>query len=254
MELFYRHFGNGKPIIILHGLFGSSDNWLTIGKQLSNDHLVYIPDQRNHGQSFHSAEFNYQLMADDLYHFIKQHGIIDPVVIGHSMGGKVAMNLAVKHKEIISILVVIDIAPKHYPVHHDEILKGLEAINPEEVNSRAEADTILAEYVPANGTRNFLLKNLSRDPNGGYRWKLNLSVISENIEKVGEGLSPYEPYLGPTLFITGGESHYISNMDLPLIKEVFPNSKVTSIPDAGHWVHAEKPTELVATLRAFIND
>lgn len=252
MKLHFREMGEGAPLIILHGLFGSSDNWLSIGKELSSDYKVYLIDQRNHGDSPHSSSFTYTDMAADLEEFIAEHGIKDPVIMGHSMGGKTAMKFALSYPDKLQKLIVVDIAPRHYPVHHDVILQGLKAIDVDKLKTRREADTTLAEYVPELGVRQFLLKNLGRNTEGGYEWKINLPVINDQIENVGEGLQEGEQFEKPTLFINGAASGYIKDADKPMIKQIFPQSEVQTIEGAGHWVHAEKPEEFVEKVRDFL--
>ncbi|MEQ8925211.1 MAG: alpha/beta fold hydrolase [Fulvivirga sp.] len=252
MELFYREMGEGQPLIILQGLFGSSDNWLSIAKILAEDYHVYSVDQRNHGQSPHSDVFDYPTMADDLSDFIDQHSIKNPIILGHSMGGKVAMQYAVNYPNEWQKLIVVDIAPKSYPVHHDGILEGLNNLNLNELGSRGDADTQLSEYVPELGVRQFLLKNLNRDSNG-FSWKINLPVLTKNIEIIGAGLNGSLADSKPVLFINGEKSGYIKESDFALIDETFPGSKLVTIKGAGHWVHAEKPEEFIETLNAFLN-
>lgn len=252
MELFYRHLGKGKPLIILHGLFGSSDNWMTIARALSEKYQLFIPDQRNHGQSFHSEEFNYQVIVADLMNFIKMHNIVNPYIMGHSMGGKVGMQFAVRYPDFLDKLVVVDIAPKTYEVHHDIILEGLQSITIDTLKSRSEADQALAAYVPQVWIRNFLLKNLARNPEGSFRWKINLKVIMENIEGIVEGLDANFTFYKPVLFIDGEKSTYIKKDDLPLIDRIFPDNRVVTIKDAGHWVHAEKTEEFLDIVNRFL--
>jgi esterase len=252
MKLFFREMGAGQPIIVLHGLFGSSDNWLTIGKALSEKYKVYLLDQRNHGQSPHHDEFNYHVMASDLEEFIREQEIKNPIIIGHSMGGKTAMQYAVNHPEEWIKLCVVDIAPRAYPVHHDSILKGLNALNLVNLSSRNEADKALAEYVQEPGVRQFLLKNLNRDSNG-FSWKINLPVITDNIEIIGEGLSGKLTEIKPVLFIRGENSNYIKDDDFILIDQCFPNAAVETIENAGHWVHAEQTDRFMETLTNFLN-
>lgn len=253
MQLNYKELGEGKPLIILHGVFGSSDNWLTIGRKLSENRKVYLIDQRNHGDSPHSDEFTYEAMAQDLSQFIKDHSIDNPIIIGHSMGGKTAMYFAVKHPDLFEKLVVVDIAPKAYPVHHQTILEGLSSINLSELKSRGDAEKQLAAYVPEKPVRQFLLKNLTRDENKNFTWKINLPVIKEKIDQVVVGLEPNLSCDKPTLFIRGKNSGYIADEDNITIMNFFPNSEVKTIHGAGHWVHAEKPEEFLNTITDFIN-
>jgi len=252
MKLFFRELGEGQALIILHGLFGSSDNWLTIGKILSESYKVYLVDQRNHGQSPHSDVFNYSSMAADLEEFISKQQIKNPIIIGHSMGGKTAMQYAVDNPNSWKKLVVVDIAPKAYPVHHDAILSGLEALILSTLSSRNEADKSLTQYIPEFGVRQFLLKNLSRDSEG-FKWKINLPVISENIEIIGEGISGSLKESKSVLFIRGEKSDYIKDSDFTLIKECFPGAVIETISEAGHWVHAEQPENFIETLSIFLS-
>lgn len=245
--------GEGAPLIILHGLFGSSDNWLSIARELESRYKVYLVDQRNHGDSPHSEEFTYSAMAADLKEFVEEHDIKAPVVVGHSMGGKTAMNFAVTCPNLLRKLVVVDIAPRYYPVHHDVILKGLQSIDVESLESRREADKALSEYVPELGVRQFLLKNLGRNSEGGYEWKINLPVINDQIENVGEALDEESRFEKPVLFINGAKSGYIKKeRDEALIQQIFPKATIETIPGAGHWVHAEKPAEVIEKVRTFI--
>lgn len=251
-ELFFRSFGEGEPIIILHGLFGSSDNWVSIAKMLSNNHCVYLLDLRNHGQSFHDHSFTYDDMANDVEHFIANQGISDAIILGHSMGGKVAMKLATEKPTLFKGLIVVDISPKYYPVHHKTILTGLNSIELSHLNSRKDADQELAHYISDIGIRQFLLKNLSRNAENQFYWKINLETISLNIENVGESLSENAPYNGPTLFIDGSKSDYILSSDEDLIFKLFPGAIIEEIRGAGHWVHAEQPKKFVEVVNRFI--
>lgn len=252
MPLFFREVGSGPQVIILHGLFGSSDNWLSIAKTLATDYQVILPDLRNHGQSFHNEAFDYRSMSTDLLDFVQAHNIIDPVVLGHSLGGKVAMNFAVRNPSMIDKLIVVDIGPGAYAVHHQQILKGLNSIDLGKVKSRKDADSMLSVYVPEPGIRQFLLKNLGRNGDGTFTWKLNLPVITREIEKVGEPLQGEASFSKPSLFIRGGRSDYIQNGDIQLINRIFPDNRLVTIEDAGHWVHAEKPAEFISAVRQFL--
>ncbi len=251
MNLFFRESGQGNPLVILHGLFGSSDNWFTLAKTFSLHYKVFLIDQRNHGQSPHSDEFNYRLLTEDLEEFLSSHSIVDPLVIGHSMGGKTAMNLAVKRPDSIDKLIVVDIVPKSYPVHHDHILDGLEAIDLNKLSSRTEADQILSKFIPEPDVRQFLLKNLSRKTDGGFEWKINLKAIDNHIEEIGEGMQYTGKFEKPTLFIKGAKSNYYATGDEELIKSIFPKTTFSTL-DAGHWVQAEKPVEFANTVMEFL--
>ena len=247
--------GSGRPLVILHGLFGSSDNWLSIGKALSEEFEVFLVDQRNHGQSFHSIEHNYEVLAQDLLAFLKDQGLENadtkPILVGHSMGGKTAMTFALRHPDALEKLVVVDISPRGYNVHHDSILDGLKSINLSDIATRKEADDALAKSVPELGVRQFLLKNLARTGEG-YEWKLNLNALEKNLERIVEEVKG-EPVAIPTLFMRGENSNYIRDTDKPYISELFPNSTVVTIHDAGHWVHAEQPEAFLETLKSFLS-
>jgi esterase len=250
-KLFFRKLGQGKPLIILHGLFGASDNWLTIGKSLSEHFEVYLVDQRNHGQSFHDPAHNFDVMAEDLGNFITENNIAQPIVLGHSMGGKVAMNYALSHPGKLEKLIVVDISPSGYKVHHDKILEGLKSIDLGSMESRKEADDQLAKYVPNVSERQFLLKSLSRT-GAGFEWKINVDAIDNNIGLI-VGEIDGEPNPVPALFIDGENSNYIRDIDFPIIKKLFPDSQVVTIKNAGHWVHAEQPEAFLETLMAFLS-
>lgn len=254
-KLFFRELGeqNSQPLIILHGLFGSSDNWLTLGKKFADKYHVYIIDQRNHGQSFHSSEFSYSAMAQDLSDFIKVQKISSTHILGHSMGGKTAMEFAIYHPNWVDKLIIADIGPKSYPVHHSAILKGLFSINLMNLESRKQADQILEQQVSEIGVRQFLLKNLTRN-GGGFEWKIDLNSIAKNIEEVGKGMNENAHYGKPTLFIRGGNSDYIVDDDINKIHSIFSNSFVETIPGVGHWLHAEKPDQFLALTLDFLNN
>jgi esterase len=265
MKLYYREVGNttAPAIIILHGLFGSSDNWLTVSKVIAeHGYRVILPDQRNHGQSLRSDEFGYVDMAADLHELITDLQLEQPVLVGHSMGGKTMMQYAMTYRNSGSMgafrrLVVVDIAPKFYPVHHADILRGLSAIDLAALRTRAEADTILSQYEPSPTVRQFLLKNLYRTEVNGqqqFAWRLNLSIISREIHGIGEELTDAHPVNVPTLFIRGSKSPYILDSDLPGILRLFPHAQLATIEGAGHWVQAEKPTEFVEALVGFLNE
>lgn len=253
-DLFYREIGQGAPIIILHGLFGASDNWMSIGKLLGEKNKVYLLDQRNHGNSIKSDAFDYETMAQDVVTFFEEHQIENPIILGHSMGGKVAMNLAVEFPEKISKLIIADIGPKAYPVHHQVILEGLSAINPDTIKNRKEADNILASYVKTAGIRQFLLKNLGRKEDGGFEWKINLPIIREKIENVGTPLDIQSRFEKSTLFIRGGNSNYILDEDFDLIHTIFTDSKIETLEKAGHWLHAEQPQAFINIVNQFLQD
>ena len=252
MKLFFRESGQGPPLIILHGLFGSSDNWFTVAKTFAATHHVYLVDQRNHGQSPHSDDFNYQLLAGDLIEFIAEHGLTGVNVIGHSMGGKAAMNAAVKNPDPIQKLVVVDIVPKAYPVHHDKLVTSMKALPLDQLASRTEADSRLAVGVPDADERQFLLKNLVRKNTGGFQWKINLNAIDAHLEEMGEGMKYPGTFDKPALFVHGTRSRYFKTGDEEEIKKIFPRARFVAL-ETGHWVQAEKPVEFANAVLEFLN-
>lgn len=251
MKLFFRELGQGQPLIILHGLFGSSDNWHSLSKVFAEKFKVYVVDQRNHGQSPHGNEHDYATLTNDLNEFIDEHHIIDPIVLGHSMGGKTAMNFAVRYPKKLSKLIIVDIVPKQYPVHHDSILEGLNAIRLNQLASRGEADQILGQYVPEAAVRQFLLKNLSRDDNQQFEWRINIPVLEKHIDDMGDSLAFDGKFDGPTLFILGKQSNYFKQGDEKIITSYFPTAKIEKL-DTGHWVQAEKPQEFAKAVFDFL--
>lgn len=253
MKLNYKKLGDGEPIVILHGLFGMLDNWFTLGKKFAENFTVYLIDLRNHGQSPHSDEWNYKVMSDDLLQFFDDHNIEKAKIIGHSMGGKTAMYFAGEHSERVKKLVVVDIAPRFYPIHHDTILKALLSIDLENLKSRNEADEVLSTYISDFGTKQFLLKNLARKENDNtkFEWKFNLPVIEKNIQEVG--VETAKGSTVPALFIRGDMSDYINQPDETEIKKQYPNSDIVSI-NSGHWVHAEKPEEFYSSVMKFLKN
>jgi pimeloyl-ACP methyl ester carboxylesterase len=252
MKLFFRELGQGQPIVILHGIFGSSDNWLTQARMLSSKYRVFSLDLRNHGQSQHDTQFDYQSMVGDLKNFLVEQNIPSPIVIGHSMGGKVAMNFAVVHPDKLEKLIVVDISPRPYNLEHYVIIDGLKTIPIDKITSRNEADEALSAFVPEADVRQFLLKNLQRKPEGGFSWKINLPVIDINLSNIGLDLQFEGKFMKPTLFIRGGKSKYVRDEDMTRIKEIFPAAELSTL-DTGHWVQAEKPQEFVDTVEKWLN-
>ncbi len=251
MKLNYKIVGTGKPLVILHGLFGSADNWLSIARELDKEFTMYLVDQRNHGDSPHDDEWNYEVMVEDLKELLDEEGLDKAYLMGHSMGGKTVMNFALKYPERVEKLIVADIAPRYYPVHHESILEGLNSLDLKTISSRKEADDALANYISEPGIRQFLLKSLGRDADG-FVWKINLPVITKNIENVGEALPEGESFEGPTLFLAGANSNYVQQKDLPEILEFFPNYELEFVQNAGHWLHAEQPHAVVEEIRKFL--
>jgi esterase len=255
MNLFFRKSGSGQPLIILHGLFGISDNWATLAKKLSEHFTVYAVDLRNHGQSPHSDQWKYWIMAEDVRELIENEKLKDVILLGHSMGGKVAMYLALDSPELISRLVVSDIAPKKYPIHNQDVVNALLKVHPEKLASRKEAEEILSKEIKDSGTVQFLLKNLYHkemaDGSTHLDWRFNLPVISKNLAVVSEATDEPAGSDVPALFINGEKSNYVTKEDEADIKRVFPRAMIKTIPGAGHWVHADKPDEFFDAVMQF---
>ena len=240
MKLHSVILGEGKPFLILHGFLGMSDNWKTIGKQFAKDGFeVHLIDQRNHGKSPHSDEFSYELMANDIKNYCDSHNLKNIILLGHSMGGKTAMLTACENEGLVEKLIVVDIAPKYYAPHHQQILKGLTALDEAKLTSRGDAEDFLKDYIPETGVRLFLLKNLYWKTKEQLSLKLNLDALKANIENIGEALPEDKSFDGPTIFIKGENSDYITTQDHSAIKKQFPKAVFAEIKNAGHWVHAE---------------
>lgn len=254
MEVLHSNIiGEGDPILILHGFLGMLDNWKSIGtKYVEEGFEVHLIDQRNHGKSFHSNDFDYDVMAVDLRRYMEHHKIPNAIILGHSMGGKTAMLFACKYPEMTKKLLVADIAPKYYPPHHQDILNGLNAIQINDISTRQEADAQLATYLKQPGVRQFLLKNLYWVEKGVLGFRFNLEVLSQRMEEIGKNIGATDSYSGPVLFLRGGKSDYISDGDLPEIRNHFPKATLDTIPNAGHWLHAENPKQFLAKSIPFI--
>ena len=253
MILHSNTFGEGKPFIILHGFLGMGDNWKTLAKQFAESNFeMHLVDQRNHGRSFHSDDFDYDLMAEDLKRYCDENNLNDIILLGHSMGGKTAMLFATKYPELVNKLIVADISPRYYPIHHDAILEGLNNLDFSEIKSRGQADKVLSNYVHEIGTRMFLLKNLYWVEKGQLGLRINLEVLKENISEVGEALPIHATCKKPTLFLRGDKSEYIGEADEALIKRHFLDSEIVTISNAGHWLHAENPKDFYNAVINFI--
>ena len=251
MELHFRKYGNGQPLVILHGLFGSSDNWQTLGKKFSEDFEVYLVDLRNHGHSPHSNAFSYELMAEDLYGFFREQHLYDAILLGHSMGGKASVLFAQQNPDLLEKLIIVDIGIKSYPMHHGPVLDALNAVKPETISSRKEADEIISSKLPDEGVKHFLLKNLYWKEKGKLAWRFNLPVLEKEMNQIIEALPELMIQI-PTLFIRGDQSNYILEEDYAGIKRLFPNVDFKTIHGAGHWVHAEAPEAFYKLVMDFI--
>ncbi len=253
MKLHFRKYGQGQPLIILHGLFGQSDNWNSLAKQFAeNGFEVYAVDQRNHGLSPKSDEWDYQVMSDDLHELIMDNQLKNVILLGHSMGGKTVMQYTLQHPEMVDKLIVADISPKYYPLQHGDVVKALRAIDFNIVKTRKEAEAILSEYVNDYGTKQFLLKNIYWKENGLLDWRFNVKIILEKMENVGQAITADESVDVPALFIRGENGGYVLDEDLNMIHDLFPRSMLETIAGAGHWVHAEKPKAFFETVMNFI--
>lgn len=254
MELAYREFGAGQPLIILHGLFGQSDNWNTLAKRFAEKGFhVFTIDQRNHGLSPHSEEWDYHVMAADLNEFIKFHNLEKPVLLGHSMGGKTVLFFEMLYPGVADKIIVADIAPRAYEPHHDAVLAALNAVDFSEINTRKEAEAILGNYISDFGTKQFLLKNIywKEDASKQMDWRFNLKTITQKYNNIGvevpEGSSDT-----PALFLKGEKSNYVAEDDEKDIAARFSNFKIETIANSGHWVHAEQPEAFFNSVMAFI--
>ncbi len=251
MGLNFKQYGQGEPLIILHGLLGSLDNWQTLAREFAKEYSVFTIDLRNHGRSFHNDIMDYPSLANDIAEFMNEHWIYNANVLGHSMGGKTAMQLALDFPELVQKLIVVDIAPKVYVGGHQPLFDAMLNLDVNHLQSRSEADLQLKSSIPNDNIRLFLLKNLSRNKSGGYRWKSNLNAIVNNYSKILENIDGDIPSDIPTLFIKGGNSDYIDD-DEEIIKAYFSNAKIKIIEGAGHWVHAEAPAELLGLVKNFL--
>lgn len=255
MELFYNQYGDsGIPLIILHGLLGANGNWHTLSRTAFQETArVYAVDQRNHGRSPHTDRIDYPSMAEDLRSFIDRHDLAPAALLGHSMGGKTAMQAALTHPEQVDRLIVVDMAPRAYPPHHTDILNALAQIDPSEYDDRDEIDATLAEEVPSWSIRQFLLKNLDYDGEQ-YTWKMNLEAIQAHYDDITAAITADNTFDGPALFVRGGNSDYVQDDDLEGIRALFPRAELVTIEEAGHWVHAEKPEALAEVVTDFLDD
>jgi esterase len=253
MKLFYRKYGNGPPLFILHGLYGSSDNWVTVARSISHKFTVYLPDQRNHGQSPHSDLHNYDLMSQDLFELLEELKINKIFLAGHSMGGKVAVNFAIKWPEKVNSLIIIDISPfrQSDPVNkfyneHKQILETILSIDLSKIKSRSDAESEFPDKIVSEKTRSFILKNLYRSPDNTFSWKMNVKSLFDNLKIIVNGLPApsldTEPVIGfPVLFVKGENSDYLAKDDLHTIWILFPGAEMITVTNAGHWIHAERP-------------
>ncbi len=254
MLLNYTEFGRGRPIIILHGLFGSSRNWQGIAKNLSNNYHVITPDLRNHGQSAHTDTMSYHDMADDILVLINSLNLNDAILIGHSMGGKVAMTSALTNSEKLSGLIIVDIAPVNYEHDFNSLLDAMNSLPLSEVKSRSDAESHLSQFINSQNLVHFIIQNLVRTEDY-FDWRINLQQINTSLPELiqfPESLKGTECHL-PSLFIGGTDSNYLRNIYNPAIFEYFPAAEIKMIENAGHWLHADKPHEFLTNVKSFLN-
>ena len=244
--------GKGEPLLIVHGFLGMGDNWKTLAKRFSENFEVHLIDQRNHGRSFHSDEFNYEVLVDDLLNYINHYHLKKVNLLGHSMGGKMAMLFAVSYPEKVKKLMVADIGPKFYPTHHDLILEGLSAIDFSKQKSRKEVEEVLQQYISDYGIRQFLLKNVYWQTKQKLGFRFNLPSLLENIDEIGTALPSLTVFEGETLFLKGENSGYITTEDKALIEAHFPKATIVTVKNAGHWLHAENPNDFYDYVVSFL--
>lgn len=260
MELFFREFGEGQNLIIMHGLYGASDNWVRIAKQLATNFKIYLPDLRNHGASPHSEEFSIKIMAEDLLNFMNSQNIEKTILIGHSLGGKIAMEFASLHPEKIKKLVIVDIAPRNYVKeefvqknNHQEIINTLKNVDLSKYTNRKDALEDIVKIDPTKRLMFFMMKNIKKGKNGELFWKININAIANNLNTILNKFSADLTKIScPTLFIKGENSPYLSESDFDYISSKIKDVKFEIIQDATHWVHGEKPDEFIEVVEKFI--
>lgn len=263
MKLFYRELGEGDPLIILHGLYGSSDNWMSIGRELSSSFKVFLVDQRNHGRSPHSTSHTYADLANDLHELLGDLGITKARLIGHSMGGKTAMLFAALYPEKVESLIIVDILPFSSASNdnfnqllvHRNILSSLLMLHPESVSSREELDKALSKSISDFAVRQFLLKSLKRNDQGTFSWIINVQSLSDSIIDLMGPVLPIDKFTKievPTLFVKGERSNYMYNSGVSSLKDYFSNYDLVEVPNAGHWLHSENQEAFLNYLRSFL--
>lgn len=265
MKLSFKKYGNGKPLVILHGLYGSSDNWVSIGRKLGDNYTVYLVDQRNHGESPHDRVHTFNAMAEDLKTFSEDQGLDSFYLAGHSMGGKTAMMFAAKYPEYVKKLMVLDISPKSHQDNHNKtifdqhqaILSMLNELDLKQYPSRKEIDRAISKKIASKAIRQFILKNLKRDGQDHFSWKMNVPVLHKQLFDILSDieLEPYQQNLKdiPVLFLNGGNSNYLSEDDKPYLERIFANISFKTLHGTGHWVHAEAPDKVLQHFRSFFD-
>ena len=256
MKLFHRTYGSGSPVIILHGLFGMSDHWVILAKQLAKAFKVFIPDLRNHGRSPHNNEFDYITLQNDLNEFINDQNLNEVILIGHSMGGKVAMYYALNNQETVKKLIILDISPVSKAPSPEiiQIIEAIKTINTGGLNSREEIKQQLSYIIKKREIVEFLLKNIRREENNTFSWKFNIGAILNSLKKISEGIDSDAQFSNPCLFISGGKSEYINGENIYRIFHNFPEARIDIINNAGHWLHVDAPEELLKIVMDFAKE
>jgi len=252
MKLNFKEYGQGDPLLILHGFMGSLDNWHTLATNFGKKHHVFSIDQRNHGGSPHSQEHSIPLMVADLKEFIVHHQLNKVSLIGHSMGGKVVMQFALLYPELVQTVIIVDIAPKLYKRGHDDVFEAIFGVDLANIESRKQAEQMMEPFVADFGTRQFLLKNLHRSEDGQYHWKMNLKILHRDYDEIIKSVESEVPFMGKTLVVRGGNSRYIKEEDLSDFANLFPNFELETIDGAAHWVHAEAPAKFQQVIEDFL--
>lgn len=253
MKLNYKLYGGGDPVIILHGLFGMGDNWRTIARMMEDQFTSIVVDMRNHGRSPHDPEMNFRVMVEDILELMDDLGYAEASLLGHSMGGKAAMQFAQTHGDRLDKLIVVDMAPKRYPPHHNAVINAIQSTHLNMMKDRIEVESSLAQFLGDDqSTIQFLMKNISRDTEGGFEWKSNMPVIIAAYDQLMDDIPVHTPFEGPAIFIRGEKSDYVRDEDLDHIHQLFPAAMLITIPNAGHWVHADNPAAISREVISFL--
>jgi len=252
VELFYRKIGQGRPLIFIHGLLGSSDNWISIAKYLSADFEVFMPDMRNHGRSFHADIMNYHAMAEDIYEFVQYHDIQNPIICGHSMGGKVAMQFVLNYPEVSKKMFVVDMGIKKYPLRYVPFFSKLKELNFDNFQNRKDLEIYLKFILNDDKLVQLALKNIERKTSHRFGWRINIEALYNNIDNILDAIEVLDGFNGKVVFIKGQKSDYILDEDIDAIKKVFVNLSLETIPNAGHWVHIEQPLDFISCIKKYL--
>jgi len=252
IKLYSKSVGQGPPLLILHGLFGSSDNWQTFAKLISDRYRVITLDIRNHGLSPHTDDFSYELISSDILQFVEEEKLDSFFLMGHSMGGKAVAHFALHNPGRVSKLIILDISIKAYPPQYHIYFKAMLSMDLNRITTRTEADEWLKQDIPDVVVRQFILKNLVRNVEGLFRWKFNLDSLYKNYDNINAAIESVNPFLQPTLLISGEHSGYVKPEDFEQMKIVFPLITRIIIPQAGHWIHADQPVKLKEVLAEFL--